>query len=276
MKKGLVLSCLCVLACVAPARGDFEAFTKARHSLKLGITVPGKITKLPIEPGQRVKQGDLLLELEDLEGEAQIDILKMQAASNVAVESAKAQLEMSQFELKKVDKMYVDNIGGSLVEVERAKIQVRIAKLKHEQAALEHELLELQLKQALARHERYKLKAPMDGLIEEVAVSKGETVEQLTPIIALVVTDTLRADTPVPTSETLGLKVGDAAYVRINLPGFEDKVVTGKIIFMGQVVDAASDTRLVRIEMPNNDNLPAGVQVQVSFNKPDEMASLKK
>ena len=57
------------------------------------------------------------------------------------------------------------------------------------------------------------------------------------------------------------------------LPG-RDTAILGRVIHIAAVADAASDTRLVRVEIPNKIGLPAGCQVTVSFGaKPDASAS---
>jgi len=140
------------------------------------------------------------------------------------------------------------------------------------QAKLEKAQLVYQLVRAKATHERYKLLAPLDGIIEQVAVAKGETVEQLKPVLMLVVTDPLWIDAWLPISQTLQLKTGAPAWVRIKLPDHYDKPAQGRIIHLSQVADAASDRRLVRVEMANPEQLPAGIEVTVSFDQPEGSA----
>ena len=123
----------------------------------------------------------------------------------------------------------------------------------------------LQLNQARARHEQYILRAPTDGIVEIVTVEEGELVETLNPVLQLVVIDPLWIDAAVPTDQTLDLKISDAVQVRIDLPGHNEPVM-GKIIHMAEVADAASNTRLVRVEMPNPKLLPAGIQVTLDFD----------
>ena len=256
---------------VLPAEGDNskQAFTRPRYDLALAFTVPGMVTSLPVEPGDRVKKGQMLIKLEDKEGEAQVEILELQNASNVSVEAAQAELAMADWELEKIEGM--DN-ASSPTELKRAGIQKRIRKLQVEQAQLDKSLIEHQLKRAQATHDRYTLLAPLDGVVERVAVEEGETVEQFKPVLMLVVTDPLWIDVGVPVRETLNLKAGAPAWVRLQLPDHYDKPVEGKIIHMDQVADAGSQRRLVRVEMANPQQFPAGIEVTVSFEEPKGLA----
>ncbi|MEC9372880.1 MAG: hypothetical protein VYC34_03515, partial [Planctomycetota bacterium] len=57
-----------------------------------------------------------------------------------------------------------------------------------------------------------------------------------------------------------------------NLPDHEQPI-EGRIVQLAAVADAASETRRVRIEAPNADNLPAGVSVLVWFTVPDAVTA---
>jgi multidrug efflux pump subunit AcrA (membrane-fusion protein) len=45
-----------------------------------------------------------------------------------------------------------------------------------------------------------------------------------------------------------------------------DHWIEGKIIFMSSVVDAASNTQTVRLEVPNPERKPAGLAVNIRLN----------
>ena len=247
------------------------AFTAPRHDLNLAFTVPGMVATVSVKPGDHVKKGQILIELEDKEGQAQIDILELQNKSNVAVDSAEAALRMSRWELGKVQGL-LERDAVSHLEVERAQIQEKISYLQLEQAKLEKAQLVHQLARARATHARYTLTAPLDGIVEQVVVSAGETVEQLKPVLRLVVIDPLWIDAQMPIEATLKLRVGAPVWLQLELPDYVDTPVAGRIIHLGQVADNASGRRLVRVEMPNGDSLPAGVELKVSFEQPVPLA----
>ena len=246
-----------------------QAFTKPRHDLDLAFTVPGKVASLRVKLGDKVKKDQLLIELEDREGQAQVEILELQNESDVSVKAAQEELAMADWELKKIEDM---DDAGSPIELERARIQKRIRKLQLEQAQLDKSLIEKQLARARATHDRYTLRAPIDGVVERVAVEVGETVEQLKPVLKLVVTDPLWIDVGVPVGEALKLNVGDPAWVRLKIHGRDDKQVKAKIIHRDQVAEAGSQRLLVRVEMANPQKFFAGVQVVVSFREPKGLA----
>jgi multidrug efflux pump subunit AcrA (membrane-fusion protein) len=62
----------------------------------------------------------------------------------------------------------------------------------------------------------------------------------------------------------MGLKSGKEATVAFPGAGGSSSL-KGKIIFVGAVVDAASGTLRVRVEVPNATRRPAGEHVLVTF-----------
>lgn len=271
-----VVVALCIALAPAAASdvvgvsSEVEAFTKARHDLQLGFSVPGKVRLAHVKVGERVVKGQPLLELDDEEGAALVELWRMKAETDVAIHQAEAALEMADFEVEKREYLEREDTGAPL-ELKRARIQQKIQRLALEAAILDQKQANLELARYEALHSRYIMNAPLDGTVEELTVSEGETVEQFKPVLLLVVTDPLWVDAWVPTQETLKFGIGDPAWVHFKLSGYE-KPMKGEIIHMGAVADAASGMRLVRVELPNTMGLPAGVQVKVEFGASKDLA----
>lgn len=251
---------------------DIEAITAARHDLALGFVVGGKVVDLPVKPGEHVEKGQLLIKLNNEESEALVALYRIRDASDLAVRSTEAQLELARVEEKAITTAF-ENDAAKPIEVERAKINTRLAELELSMARQQGQETRHQLAQAVSRRDQFIMKAPIDGVVDSIAIDVGETVEALKPILRLVATDPIWVNAAVPTRDTLKLKVGGAAWVTSSLPGHE-AAVQGNIIHMALIADAASETRLVRVEIPNNGKLPAGEHVQVRFSPPDSIASL--
>jgi len=251
---------------VSPAYARVEAISTPRHDLRLGFTVTGRVMETLVTPGQRVEQGQPLARLDDRESQAQIDLYDLRASSDLDELAAEAEWRLAQNEEARVRDAFEKSAAGAF-EVERAALQTQ---RKQTDLAIAHQRrreAQALLRQALARHSQFTLTAPIAGAIEQVLMSPGELVEASRPVIRLVVSDPLRLDTPVPTRDTLSLRLGDPAWVILSLPG-QSEPIKGEIVHIAQVADAASDTRLIRIEIPNPDSLPAGSHAQVSFISP--------
>ena len=254
-------------------RAEVEAVTSALHDLNLSFPVSGKVAIKHVKPGMAVKKGQTLMELENKPGEIDVMQKKLRAETDVAVHAAEAQLELDEIELEKSEKMHKEAALSEL-ELLRVRARVKITKLQLKKAKVDQEDATLQHKLAVAQLAMYTLVAPIDGVVEKLEqdkaeeVSEGEGVEPLRPVIRLVVVKKLRVDAAVPTDKTLSLNVGGEAWVRSRLSS-NAKPVKGNIIHIAKVADPASNTMLVRIEVPNEDNLlGAGWHVRIDFSKP--------
>jgi RND family efflux transporter MFP subunit len=238
-----------------------EAIASAQYDKKLAFSIAGRVGSVKVKPGQPVKAGELLMELEDEEGKALISQYEVKVASDVELRIARENLNLAALEERHLRDL-VAKTAASPIELDRAVIKKNLAILDVDKAAQEHVELTKQLEQAKAKHAQYCLVAPVTGLVEEVNYYENQSVEPAKPVLRLVVTDPLWIDAPVPTAATLGLKVGDPATVHPTLSGYGD-TLTGKVIFIAAVADNAR--RVIRIELPNPKAMPAGTLVTVDI-----------
>lgn len=266
---GWVLSILLALPMAfagEPAFAQVDAITSPSHDLRMAFTVNGAVDKVPVKAGDTVKAGDLLVALEDLEGQAMVLQYTLKANSDLAVQSAQEQHRLAEVEAKAIKQLF-DQKAATPIEMDRATVKVAIARLEILHAQQQIEEASLLLDQAKARHERFILRAPIDGVVDTLVAHEGESVESLKPVIRLVNTQTLHVDASVPTAQTLDLKAGGPAWVAFHI--LPDKpAVQGRILHLAQVADSASDTLIVRIEVPNPYQLPAGGAVTITFTNP--------
>lgn len=264
----LVVICASLMAMLSgsPALAQVDALAQARHDLKLAFTVDGQVAQVPVKHGQRVEAGQLLIALNDDEGAALVNLWKLRAQSDLEVRTREERLKLAQLEESMLKELRTGHAANPQ-ELRRAELNAAVATLELATARQAQTEAQLQYDQANARHQRYQLIAPLAGVVEEIAVQVGESVEASKPILRLVVTDPLLIEAWVPLGESLQLKAGLPAWVKHRLPG-ESQTGEGRIISVGQVAESGSQTRLVRIELANPRGLVAGGHVDVQFEKP--------
>ncbi len=246
-----------------------EGVGRARHDLAISFETGGRIDDVLVEAGDRVEDGELLMRLDDREIRVQLELLEIRAESDLEAAAAKAEWEMAVTDQSRVEEALAKGAAADF-EVERAELSAMRAKLRYELFLQRQEEAKRQLEQVRAQHERFFLRAPMAGIIEDVAFDRGEGVEALSPVIRLVVIDPLLVEVAVPTIQSLDLRVGQGVSLYIDLPGVREAPIEGTIIHVAAVADAASATRLVRIEAPNPQELPAGADVKALFDGGEE------
>jgi RND family efflux transporter MFP subunit len=245
-----------------------EAVTKPSEDVTLSFSRPGRdltggqrVSKILVKEGQLVRAGELLVQQDDSAEQVQLRQLKSQADSDVQVRAAQAKLDQAKVDYEKMAEAGRRNAAAPL-EVEHAKLDMLIADLSLELARFMHDQDRLKYDDLKAQIDRLRIESPIAGRVEKISVQEGESKDAQQPIIRIVKIDPLWIDAPVPLKQSRGLEVGAAA--RVAFPG-ETGAAEGKIVFVGDVADAASDTLLVRVEVKNSSRRKAGEHVRVSF-----------
>ncbi len=250
----------------ATALGQFDATTKAPHDVELAFSISGRIASIKVEPGMTVEAGQTLIELDDQGHQAQLELDRLQAESDVQVRVAQQRLELAKLDEQRF-KQRVKHKSAERIEYQQAQAARKLAELELEQARQQHKQAEQRFRLAKARHDQYALRAPTDGTIERVFASQGQLVNAGQPIVRLLQNQTLWVDAAVPTEQTYDLSVGNPAWVLPQQP-YYDQPIEGRIIHLAQVIDAETDTRRVRVQIPNEIGLLVGAYVTVTFQDP--------
>ncbi len=150
----------------------------------LSAEVQGRVASLPVEEGQQVEQGALLLTLDD--------------------ELAQRDLDGERAEVARLSSTLDDTrrrLGEARTLIERRSIaasEVRSleAEVAQADAALAGARASLQRREAEVR--RHRLVAPFSGVISRRLTELGEWVQQGTGVLELITLQQLRADLQVP------------------------------------------------------------------------------
>ncbi|MEM1330861.1 MAG: efflux RND transporter periplasmic adaptor subunit [Planctomycetota bacterium] len=252
----------------AQSFGGVQTFTKPSADAIMGFTLPNLVTAVLVAGGDEVKQGDLLVRGDDAEQLSILEQTRIRAESNLAIDRVRKQVELAGIEYQRLKDAF-EGGGGSQLEVDRARLAWETSEIDLETAELNQELERTRLDQAEALLEKYRLRAPFDGLVDEVLVDPGDTLDNAQPVVRVVRIDPLWIDVPVPVEQTLelGLTEGAPAWVLIDTPE-RGAPVSGEILEVSPLADYASRSRRVRVAIENPGMLPPGLRVWVRFSEP--------
>jgi membrane fusion protein, multidrug efflux system len=141
--------------------------------------------------------------------------------------------------------------------------------VQHAQAELNNRrLADLELQRTSAEVALRTIRSPVNGVVVERFMHPGEFPKQ-EKILKLAQIDPLRVEVYAPVTMLGKIAVGMTAQVKPEPP------LTGeypaKVTVVDHVVDAASGTFGVRLELPNHDlKLPAGLKCSIRFGKVKE------
>ncbi|MCE5278438.1 MAG: efflux RND transporter periplasmic adaptor subunit [Planctomycetaceae bacterium] len=269
-KLALTLIALCTASASAALaqEGGIKALTRPRDNVTLAFVVPGRIAEIPVKAGQPVRKGQLLARLDDSAERLKTAQLKAAAEDQTRVKAAEAQLAQKRVDLERTEGLFKKQVA-SKYEYEHARLEVTIGELSLALARHEQELNVLKHQEAQAQLERMAIVSPVDGQVEDVIGQVGQSVDLQAKIMTLVVIDPLWADAPVPVEQAAAIKLGDAAKVDFGA----GRVIEAKVVYVAAMADAASQTRTIRVEIPNAQSRGGGDHVTVRFTMSTAAAS---
>jgi RND family efflux transporter MFP subunit len=265
----LALGALSGRTWAAGAAEAIKAITAPSEDLTLSFTRAGRLAKVLVRQGQKVRAGELLAQLDDSVEQKQLALLKARADNTAAIRAAQLKYQRAKAVLDKVQNAYTSKaapqreLEDAQFEAAMAEIDVASAQLEHEQDVGKYEQTRLDL-------DRMRLASPADGEIERVIAKAGESVNTLAPVLRLVNVDPLWIDTPVPLD--IGRRLAAGCKALVQLPG-QAAPAEGKVIHVSRVADPASQTLEVRVELPNPSTRLAGEHVTVTFPEPAGQAA---
>ncbi len=242
---------------------QFRAVVVPSHDVELVSPVRGVIRKILVEEGDRVKKGDLLVELDSEVAEAQLAIEEFNAKSTAALEAAEANLRVKRADYQRQKTLHEKGVGSD-ADLEKAEFELKYAQSLVTVEKEKRTLGQLRVKLQRARLEELRIRAPFDGIVMRKLQDVGEATLEDRPVLRLVVLDILHVLAYVPSAVASRLRVGQMAEVE--LEGLSPTRRNCRIVMIDPVIDAASDTRRVKLELPNpNDKVPAGTKALVRF-----------
>ena len=269
----LLLACCCVGGGPASAQSAVsrgvdvvvQGVTQPSLRTELAFSFQGIITKVNVKEGDSVGKQQELMRQDEVMDVAKLEGLKLDADQSIIVKAKQANLDKLKLVLTRKQDSYKKG-ATTITELQEAQNDVVQAEAEVEQA--NHIGLQKMTEvQQQTRHvELLTLKSPIDGIVEKVAQTAGETADMQKPSIIVVQNDPLYIDIKtLRTAVVQRMKKGDTLAVRY--PGEEDwKPAT--INFIAPVADARADTQAIRLEMPNADGRSTGLSIDVKIPTP--------
>ena len=224
--------------------------------------VAGMVNALSVARGDRVNAGQPLVTLESPSFVSQQrDYLQAFAQDVLAAQQLKRNTEL--FEGKAVPQRVLET---SQAEARQASIAVAERRQMLRLSGLSDEAISLLTSEAAIKS-TVSVMAPQPATAVEIMVAPGQRVEQSAPLIKLARLSTLWAEIAMPASDIRAIRAG----AKVEIEGYASP---GEVILVSETTDAATQTILVRAEVPNTGELRPGqtAAVRISFLSSGESA----
>lgn len=248
---------------------------KACHRAKMSAPAGGQIVHLLVKKGERVRQGQVLLELwnNDLQAQSALAKEQLTTAGNQATQAC-LQAELAEKEAVRAhqlqEKGFISNEGWDQ-KIAAAKISRAGCEAANSQIAQNRS----RINAAHAGLERMVLKAPFDGIVADISGELGEYATPsppgipTPPAIDLIDDRCLFVSAPIDEVDAANIKTGQSA--RITLDAIKGKSFEGRVKRVAPyVLELEKQARTVEVEIdfthpPTAENLLAGYSADVEI-----------
>jgi HlyD family secretion protein len=221
---------------------DLEAIVSAsgkvqpKRQVNISANTMGKVTRLAVEEGQRVKAGQFLLEIDprSLSGQLERGEASIAAAQSslqqgrTAVESANINLDLARQNLKRQQELWKDGLTTKeALDRAQNELAAREADLRAREQEIKTREQQIKQEQASLATTRYNLSqviisSPMDGLVTRRNIEEGETAvvgtmnNAGTVLLTIADMSVLEAEIEVDETDIPNVALGQVAKVTID------------------------------------------------------------
>ena len=231
------------------ATGSFEA----DESSDVAPDASGRVVATPVDIGQFVKAGSVLVRLQGIDAGLRLD----EAQAAVRRTEASLKLSESQNELaQKTAQRYASllatgDVSSTVADQARTGAETSIQNVNTARATLAQARAQLALAEKAV--EDVAVIAPFAGYISERRVSLGEYVQPSTAVVTLLKIDPLRLRLTIPGVQAAQVRVGQAVVATVD--AFPEQSFSGKIAAINPAISAESRSFIAEARVSNPDAL---------------------
>jgi HlyD family secretion protein len=255
------------------ARGRVEATVvnsragtiKSRHRSQMSPGVSGLVARIPVRKGQPARHGQVLLQLDDRQYQAQVTLAERSLdAARASADEACLNADQAERDRLRSEDLFAQNlISDQDLDTARTRAEVTRAGCVAAQAQIRQSAASLD--EARATLAQTVITAPFDGVVLDVTTEVGEWISPsppgvfIPPVVDLIDPTTLYVEAPLDEADVA--KVTLDLPVRITMDAFRGQSFPGTLTYISSFVETTQEenrTLTVEAEFAPGD-LPANV-----------------
>ncbi|MEO8978023.1 MAG: efflux RND transporter periplasmic adaptor subunit [Polyangiaceae bacterium] len=229
----------------------------------------GYISKWLVDIGAKVKEGQLMAEIETPELDQELDQARAQLAqAQAGVTQANANMEFSKANLERFKQLVPAGVASQQdLDKTQAQSVVDSAGVSVAKAAVA--VQEANIRRLLQLKGFAHVTAPFAGTVTSRTTDRGSLVSagNGTPLFKVAAVDPVRVLVQVPQDVAAGVKTDLDA--KVTTREFAGRVFAGKVAHTAGALDSTTRTMLTEVRVPNpNNDLLSGMYAEVSLTLP--------
>jgi len=224
----------------------------------------GRIQDISVRLGDRVSRGQRLASIEDFEIQEQVK--QAEAAQEVAlatIRQREADLQLAQTNVERSRSLFErqllpkQTLDDNEARYQSALASIDLAKAQSSQSKARLDELRINLANTI-------ITSPVNGFVARRAVDPGAFVSQNAPVVDVVDISKVRLVANVVEKDLKDLRAG--ATTRVEVDAYPGEEFMGRIARVSPVLDPATRTAAIEIEIPNSDfRLKPGMYARVNI-----------
>lgn len=227
---------------------SFAGLIKSKNTINISTKMMGRILKLYVDVGDKVKKGQLLVEVDAAEA------LSGFKQSEAGLSAAEVHLQNMERDYERFKRLYKER-AVTKHQLEQTEAGLAQARAQKEQARANLEMSKTLLSYG-------KIYAPSDGIITKKWMEEGNIAAPGMPILTLENPLSLELSVEVPEEKADKIEVGSNARI---FTMDEDNYKNSKVTTILKTADALSKTSTIKVEIAPED-FKVGQFVKVRFD----------
>lgn len=220
-------------------KGDFASYFSVQGSVQTDQNaqvlpeIPGVIKRIYVKEGDKVSQGQKLVQIDD-------NLLRVQ------IQQLEMNLALATDLFQKQERLWKQNIGSEV---------------QYLQAKNTKNNIEEQIKQVKETLNKYVVNAPFSGTVDQINLKEGELASQMLPLLRLVNLSNMYIKADVSEAYLAQVKAGLA--VNVSIPNMD--TIKATIARVGNYIKPENRTFEITVKLPNNEMLKPNLVGSISI-----------
>ncbi len=245
---------------------SFNCLIEPVQTVELASPVVGLLVKVLVKRADRISKGQVLAALESRAEAAAAELARFKSEQIGPTRMAESKIEFAKRKFNRRQVMANEKLM-SAQDSDDAEAELRLAESELKVATENRQIARLEHQQQSSLLNLRTISSPFDGVVVDQMAYPGEVVEPgaaKKAVLKVAQLDPLRVHVVLPKDVFSKIALGMAVEVVPEIPA--NGHYTAKVKSVDRMIDAASGTFVVLLEMPNSKlEIPSGVKCKANF-----------